>query len=74
MERGKTSGFRAMFCGDNHEDSGDRPYDIRAEILYSGEIPAGLLVTLFYSADKIPPWLRDYAVNIVVDPSHFSFR
>lgn len=64
-----------MFCGDNHEDSGDRPYDIQAEILYSGEIPAWFISdVVFYSADKIPPWLRDYAVNIVVDPSHFSFR
>lgn len=74
-QRQKHQAFQAMFCGDNHQDSGDRPYDIQAEILYSGEIPVWFISdVIFYSADKIPPWLRDYTVNIVVDPSHFSFR
>ncbi|WP_434642527.1 DarT ssDNA thymidine ADP-ribosyltransferase family protein [Klebsiella sp. I138] len=74
-QRQKHQAFQAMFCGENNEDSGDSPHDIQAEILYLGEIPTWFISdVIFYSADIIPPWLRDCPVNIVVDPSHFAFR
>ncbi|MEF3110718.1 DarT ssDNA thymidine ADP-ribosyltransferase family protein [Raoultella sp. WB_B2P2-3] len=74
-ERKKHTAFQTMFVGDNDEESGDRPYDIQAEILYLGNIPSGFISeVIFYSADNIPLWLRDSPVIITVDPSRFSFR
>lgn len=74
-ERKKHTAFQTMFVGDNDEESGDRPYDIQAEILYLGNIPPGFISeVIFYSADNIPLWLRDSPVIITVDPSRFSFR
>lgn len=74
-ERKKHAAFQTMFVGDNGEESGDRPYDIQAEILYLGNIAPGFISeVIFYSAASIPLWLRESPVIITVDPSRFSFR
>lgn len=73
-QRQKHQAFQAMFSSNTNEDSGDRPYDIQAEILYCGAIPVWFISeVIFYSAENVPSWLRDCPVKIVVDPSHFAF-
>ncbi|NIY46155.1 DarT ssDNA thymidine ADP-ribosyltransferase family protein [Cedecea colo] len=74
-ERQTCRAFQSLFVDVNGENSGERPYDVQAEILHQASIPVHFISDIiFYATENIPSWLTHPKANIVVDPARFSFR
>ena len=74
-ERQKYSSFQAMFTNENGGEMEQQPYDVQAEILHLGAIPAHFISKIiFYSAENVPSWIAPSQADIVIDASRFSFR
>jgi len=74
-ERQSWQAFQHLFADEHGEDSGERPYDVQAEVLHLSTIPLHFISDIiFYAAENVPAWLTATNTNIVIDPTRFSFR
>lgn len=74
-ERQTYRAFHSLFSDEKGENSGERPFDVQAEILHLSSIPVHFISDMiFYAAENVPTWLNNPKANIVIDPARFSFR